>query len=120
MYGAHIDFLAITADTGFNSSAYTGLARIDGQQQSKSTDPYKTYTVALNDITGDYVRLRFSVNRGNALKGDVAIDNIRIYEPEPYDVALRDVFNPENGYCSYSNNEMIDLWIQNNGCNTSR
>ena len=40
------------------------------------------------------MRLRFSVNRGNALKGDVAIDNIRIYEPEPYDVALRDVFNP--------------------------
>ena len=118
MYGAHIDFMAITADTGFNSSAYTGLARIDGQQQSKSSDPYKTFSVALNKITGDYVRLRFSVNRGNALKGDVAIDNIRIYEPEPYDVALRDVFNPENGYCSYSNNELIDLWIQNNGCNT--
>ena len=116
MYGAHVDFLAITADTGFNTSSYTGLARIDGQKQSKSSDPFKTFSVALNDITGDYARIRFSVNRGNSLKGDVAIDNIRIYEPAAYEVALREVFNPENGYCSYSNNETIDLWIQNNGC----
>ena len=116
MYGAHIDFLAVTADTGFNTSAYTGLARIDYQQQSKSTDPWRTFSVSLNDITGDYVRLRFSGNRGTALKGDIALDNIRIYEPAAYEVALRDVFNPENGYCSYSNNELIDLWVQNNGC----
>ena len=116
MYGAHVDFLAVTADTGFNTSAYTGLARIDDAQQSKSTDPWKTYSVSLNDIAGDFARLRFSVNRGNAAKGDVAIDNIRVYEPAAYEVALREVFNPENGYCSYSNNETLDLWVQNNGC----
>ena len=40
MYGAHVDFLAVTADTGFNTSAYTGLARIDFAQQTKS-DPWK-------------------------------------------------------------------------------
>ena len=73
--------------------------------------------VSLNDIVGDYARIRFSVNRGNASKGDVAIDNIRVYEPAAYEVALREVFNPENGYCSYSNNETLDLWVQSNGCN---
>ena len=117
MYGAHVDFLAVTADTGFNTSAYTGLARIDFAQQTKSTDPWKTYSVSLNDIVGDYARIRFSVNRGNASKGDVGIDNIRVYEPAAYEVALREVFNPENGYCSYSNNETLDLWVQSNGCN---
>ena len=117
MYGTHIDYLEITADTGFNTSAYTSLARIDYEQQSKSTDPWGTFSVSLNDITGDYVRLRFSGNRGSGLQGDIAIDNIRVYEPAAFEVALRDVFNPENGFCSYSNNQLIDLWVQNNGCN---
>lgn len=116
MYGAHVDFLAVTADTGFNTSAYTGLARIDNAQQSKSSDDWKTYSVSLNNIVGDFARIRLSGNRGNNAKGDIAVDNIRIYEPAPFEVALRDVFNPENGFCSYSNNELIDLWVQNNGC----
>ena len=53
MYGAHVDFLAVTADTGFNTSAYTGLARIDGNRVNQQILGRRT--LYLNDIAGDFV-----------------------------------------------------------------
>lgn len=118
MFGSDIDYLEVFVDTGFNSSSYVSLLKLQGAQQTKSQDPWKTFSAKLNDYTGRYLRLRFTANRDASVNGDIAVDNIRVYEPTPVDVALRDVFNPENGYCSYSNNELLDLWVQNNGCNT--
>jgi len=118
MYGANIQKLDILVDTGFNSSSIVNLASISNQQQAKSSDPYKKYSVSLNDITGNYARIIFTGVRGNGSLGDIAIDNINIYEPDPVDIAIRDVHNPKNGYCAYNSNETLDLWVQNNGCNS--
>ncbi len=119
MYGSHIKKLEISIDTGFNSSVWSTLDEISGQQQTKSTDPWKRYSVSLNDFTGDYARIRFTGQRGLGSNSDIAIDNVRIYQPAPVDIALREVFNPKNGYCSYSSNETLNLWLQNNGCITT-
>ena len=118
MYGSEINKLRISIDTGKNTSNWTLLEDIVGQQQTKTTDPWQKYSIDLTEYIGDYARLRFTGIRGSGARGDIAIDNINIYEPTIYEVALREVFNPENGYCSYSNNELLDLWVQNNGCAT--
>ena len=118
MYGNHIEFLNISIDTGFNTSSFISVASITGQQQINSQDNWQSLSVDLSPFVGKYVRIRFSGKKGIQVNGDIAVDNIRVYEPTPVDVALRDVFNPQNGYCSYSNNELMDLWVQNNGCNT--
>ena len=101
MYGSEINKLRISIDTGKNTSNWTLLEDIVGQQQTKTTDPWQKYSVDLTDYIGDYARLRFTGIRGSGARGDIAIDNINIYEPTIYEVALREVFNPENGYCSY-------------------
>jgi len=119
MYGSQINKLQVSIDTGFDSSVWSNLGEIVGEQQSKTTDDWKTISVALSEYTGKYARLRLTGKKGIGPNGDISIDNIRIYEPASDEIALRDVFNPKNGFCAYSNNEILDLWVQNNGCNTA-
>jgi hypothetical protein len=119
MYGSQINKLQVSIDTGFNTSIWTNLDEIVGQQQTKTIQDWKTYSISLKEYTGDFVRLRFTGKRGVGPNGDISIDNVRVYEPATDEIALREVFNPKNGYCSYSNNELLDLWIQSNGCNTA-
>ena len=120
MYGSDVRKLRIDIDTGTNTPAWVAqIAFLNNEDQQSSTEPWKTFSVALDEYVGDIVRIRFTGIRGPGEKGDMAIDDIKITEPIPTDIALRDVLNPNNGYCSYSNNELLDLWIQNNGCESA-
>lgn len=117
MYGMHSRKIRIDIDTGTNVPAWVNqIAFLNNEDQTSSSDPWKNFTVNLDEYLGDIVRIRFVGIRGTGARADMSIDDIRIIEPNPTDIALRDVLNPNNGYCWYSNNELLDLWIQNNGC----
>ena len=117
MFGSQMGDLRVDIDTGSTSSQWVnGIALISGQQHTASTDAWSEITVSLNDYLNDIVRIRFVGVRGPGVKSDMAIDDVEFYEPTPTDIALRDVFNPENGYTSYGNNEIVDLWVQSSGC----
>ena len=118
MYGAHTGNLRVDIDTGENSAAWViNVAKLQGAQQNSSADAWKPLVVSLDDYIDDIIRIRFiGVKNSNGLKNDISMDDIRVFEPNPIDLSLISVDNPENGYCSYSSNELLNGVIQNSGC----
>lgn len=122
MYGSDIDRLRIDVDTGSATSKYVNaIATFIGQQQTSETQPYKRAFISLEQFSGRIIRIRFSARKNTVVandKNDIAIDDIRVYVPTPYDAEINALQTPINGYCSYSNAEDIKVCFQNLGCNT--
>lgn len=122
MYGQNIDLLRVDVDTGDNVSAYVNnVWRAQGEQQTSSTQPYRKAYVSLEQFAGKIVRIRFIGRKNTATaqdKNDIAIDDIKIFEPVAVDLETAQYFQPENGYCSYSNAEPVIARFQSLGCVT--
>jgi hypothetical protein len=122
MYGQHIDLMRVDIDTGTATSKYVNnvWSRV-GQQNVNENDPYKKAYISLEQFSGDIIRIRF-VGRKNTTttqdKNDMAIDDITVFEPVPVDVEMVNYLEPENGYCSYSNAEIVKAKLQSLGCLT--
>ena len=70
------------------------------------------------DFSGKIIRLNFLAKKKSGQKGDIAIDDIRIYEPQPVDAEVVTYYSPENGYCSYSANDSVTVKVRSTGCIT--
>jgi hypothetical protein len=71
--------------------------------------------VNLSGYTGNIVQLRFRAIVGTGYRSDIAIDDISIEEPIPYDIALDELVNPSNQNCSGSANEFVTVKLSNKG-----
>ena len=82
MYGVFIDFLAVDI---FDGTTWTNdVWRLDGQQQTSSSEAWRSATVDLTSFTGNSeVTVRFRTQNETFKGGDPAIDNIRIDVPLP-------------------------------------
>ena len=82
MYGVFIDFLAVDI---FDGTTWTNdVWRLDGQQQTSSSDAWRSATVDLTSFTGNSeVTVRFRTQNETFKAGDPAIDNVRIDVPLP-------------------------------------
>jgi len=80
MFGADITTLFIQAE---DQGVWTTVDSIVGQQQTASTDPYQSRIVDLSSFVSNnsQLRVRFLTVRGASFNGDVAIDDVRFYEP---------------------------------------
>lgn len=126
MFGNGIKRLRVDVDTGSTTEAWhIGYINITDPQNSSSTDPWKKAIVGLEDFNGKFIRLRFQAVRDNQAaagdldKCDIAIDDLRIFEPDPAEIEIISFDSPVNGICGYSANEPITLTIRNNGCSTT-
>jgi hypothetical protein len=74
-------------------------------------------TLNLSGYAGDIVKVRFRAvhSTQGGYNGDICIDDVFVFEPSDYDVALTDVIAPENGECSYSNDEDVTINVVNFG-----
>ncbi|MCT4622615.1 MAG: T9SS type A sorting domain-containing protein [Schleiferiaceae bacterium] len=119
MYGNDINRLVLIVDTGTNTSVYTpNIWKQIGAVQTNSNDPWQRAFVSLEEFAGKTIRLNFVGKRGNGDKGDIAIDDLRIYEPQPVDMEIVNYFTPENGYCEYSSNDSVTVKVRSTGCVT--
>lgn len=113
-----IDTSTSTAQTGYNAFVNSIFIAV-GENNSSSNDPWNTAIVPLADYAGQTVNFRIlGVKKNGGAKQDMAIDDIRIYEPDPVDFEMIAFQNPVNGLCSYSSTEDIDFTIQSKGCLT--
>lgn len=126
MFGDGIKRLRVDVDTGSSTEAwYIGYINIADPQHSSSNDPWKKAIVGLEQFNGKYIRLRFHAVRDNQAatadkdKSDIAIDDLRIFEPDPAEIEILSFDSPVNGICGYSANEPITLTLRNNGCSTT-
>ena len=111
MYGANIDTLAVDVLDG--GVWYNNIYLLVGQQQTQQNDPWLKATVPLvSHITAD--KIRFRAIRGSSYKGDIAIDDIQLYELPSKDLAIYNLQTPNSG-CGMSSADTITVTIVNEG-----
>lgn len=117
-YGATMGNLRIDIDTGANASAWwNGYQIIPGQTHSSPTAAWLKSIVDLTPFAGDIIRIRIVGTRiGN--NGDMAIDDLRIFEPDPVEMELVAFEAPVDGFCAYSSSEDVRIVVRNLGCQT--
>ena len=79
MFGATINTLSVEVLDGTN---WVQVWTISGQQQTSSPSPYLGTVVSLAGFSGPS-NIRFLGQRGTSFSGDIAIDNILVYNSQP-------------------------------------
>ncbi|CAI8279171.1 MAG: Uncharacterised protein [Owenweeksia sp. TMED14] len=118
-YGQHMGNMRVDIDTGSASPSWVNaIALIPGQVQTAQIQPWEKVVVNLDPYLGKIIRIRFLGNKNNSSsndRGDMALDDISIYEPDPADIEMVAVYKPQNGFCQYTSNEDIRVHIRSEG-----
>jgi hypothetical protein len=123
MFGANMGNLIIDVDTNSslvnaNPDWVLGVFTLTGQQQGSTAAAWKKAVVNLNAFNNRNIRLRFRATKtGSAAQdlGDICIDDIKVYEPNPVEMEVLAFQRPQNGFCSYTNQEPVRIHVRNNG-----
>ena len=119
MYGSQINKLRVDIDTGFATPEWViNVWKQAGPVQTGSNAAYQRAFVPLEAYSGKIIRVRFLAIRGVGEKGDIAIDDIRVFEPNPVDAEMVNYYTPQNGYCYYSSNDSVTVKVRSTGCIT--
>lgn len=110
MYGTGIGNLHIDVDT----TQGQGLWIEDfASSHTGNQNLWKKRTIDISQFAGmDSVRFRFRYISGNNAAGDIALDDISIYQPQPVDLALWKITEPISG-CGMDSAETIAVQLQN-------
>jgi hypothetical protein len=120
-FGTHMGNLRVDIDTGVgfaNNLGVIGAVTIPGQTHRSLIDPWDKAFIDLTPYLGKYVRLRFVGTKNNSAtndRGDMAIDDIKIFQPYLRDINFIESLNPKNGFCSYSSTEDVQVHFRNEG-----
>jgi|GEM_PF-2014506 len=111
MYGGQTGSLNIDveADGVWN----LGLFTITGQQQTSSSDDWLQAFAKIVQFAGKEVRIRFRANKGGPV-GDIAIDDVALYSPQPQDAKMNAVLGPVGG-CEIFEQSVISVEAMNFG-----
>lgn len=126
MFGSEVGELIVDIDTGqgivsIPADLIGGYKKIIGEHQKSSSEPWQRAVFSLNDFVGKYIKVQFRVKPRTGVpyvlkRGDIAIDDLRIFNPDPTDVEVLSNPEPKNGYCDFAG-QPVDIVIRNNGCN---
>lgn len=117
-YGGTMGNLRVDIDTGSNATAWwAGYSLFPNQTHTSPTDPWDKGFVDLTPFAGQIIRIRFVGTRVGA-NGDMAIDDLRIFEPDPVEMEMVSFDAPVNGFCSYTSTEDVVIKVSNLGCQT--
>jgi hypothetical protein len=119
MFGSQIGELYVDINDGVRW--INGVDVIRGQQQFSPTDLWKERVIDLTQYTGiSTAKIRFRAenayngNSGQGRGGDIAIDDIVLFEKAPIDIAMVRVLNPITD-CGLSVSEQFRVRAQNVG-----
>jgi hypothetical protein len=91
MYGSAMGTLAVEQ---LVNGVWVQVWSISGQQQSSGTAAWVKKTVNLSPMVS---KVRFAGIRGTSYTSDMAIDDIKIYDPQPNDLAMDAWISPQSG-----------------------
>jgi len=115
MFGSQCNTIRI--DVLYNGAWNTSVGYVIGQQQLSETAPWKQKVVDLSGFNG-IVRIRFRAIKGGGYYGDMAIDDIYIYEPIQRDVGITGFVKPTAAFSSVGTSEQVEVTIENFGLDT--
>lgn len=79
------------------TSWINGVDSVIGETQFANADPYLLKTVSLVAYAGNTIQVRFRSGPKTGFATDMAIDDVRIFEPSPNDASIAEVIVPQTG-----------------------
>ncbi len=116
MYGDQINRISVEIDDGTNNAQFTPVDTITGQQQDSATQQWKRFIVDLTPYVGTFVRLRLKAFRGAGVRGDMAIDDFKVFKPQPKEFEVLELQSPCVGNCTYTSAEDVTITFRHAGC----
>ncbi|MEQ8623674.1 MAG: T9SS type A sorting domain-containing protein [Vicingaceae bacterium] len=90
---------------------------ITSETQSSSKDDWTRAIVDLDAYAGERVLIRFRAVSKTSFRGDIAIDDILLYEPSDTDIAVTEIIDPEADFCVVGNSYNVRVRLENVGLN---
>ncbi|TAE55760.1 MAG: hypothetical protein EAZ89_05355, partial [Bacteroidetes bacterium] len=75
----------------------TNIWTLSGAQQTAESAPYNEVILDLAPYAGQTVQLVFRAIKGTTTLGDIAVDDIQVYEPSTLDMSAFAIVNPGDG-----------------------
>lgn len=120
--GAQMSWDAITYDATYPDGYEVLISTTDSSISSFTTtlfsvaaenSSWTNRTVSLNAFSGQTVFIAFRNNSND--KFLLAIDDIHVYQPDPYELAVNNITEPNNNSCTQTNAENVTIEIENAG-----
>jgi hypothetical protein len=115
MFGFEINKLSVEIH---DDVRWTTIDEIFGDQQATQRSPWEVRVLDLSPWAGDFVRFRmnFFAPIANVDFGDIAVDDIQVYDIPPADLLVNRLINPNRDRSScYSKNQKLEVQLGNNG-----
>lgn len=111
MYGANMGILDVFV---IGEASDTLVFSIAGQQQTDETDPWTQVLVDMTPFVGQTVQVQFRNTMTGFVTGDMAIDDVEVFQPAPIDAAAFDI-DPNGLTACFTNSESITVFLRNEG-----
>ncbi len=111
MYGSAMGTLNL--DVQDNTGTWNTEWNLSGDQGNL----WQKATVDLSNYAGQVVKIRFRAQTGTSFTSDMAIDDIYIYEPQPFDAGVVEITAPREEACDLSASETVSVMLSNFGLN---
>ena len=98
-----------------NGVQWNDVFTISGQQQSSTSAPWTKVNVPLSLFAGNTIQVRFRTTATTSTAGDIAIDDVTVFEKQPVDGAIIAVLTPPLESCGFTSNETVTVRVFNAG-----
>ncbi len=98
-----------------NGVTWNSVFSISGQQQPSTTSPWTLVNVPLSLFAGNILQIKFRMTATTNTAGDIAIDDVTVFEPQPIDGAIINILSPPVESCGFTANENVTVQVQNAG-----
>ncbi len=114
IYGTSVNKLIVEL---YNGTSWAVIHTITGSQQSSETDAWRIANINLTPYSGMAVKIRFKVVHGSTFEGDVALDDISIYQPTPmvFSSSTAVQASTELTFASAVNQQIIGVQVETKG-----
>ncbi len=110
-YGSDINEMQVQI---YSSGKWRNINLLKGQVQTSHRAQWKQMTADLSAYK-DIIKLRFTCIRGVGAKGDMAIDDVSIYDSAPSDAAVQSINFPSIFAANALTQQKIEVTIKNTG-----
>ncbi len=117
MFGATMGTMSLVVRNGSSTGTDTTIWSLSGQQQNSENAPWLQQIVDLTPWAGGSIELVWVGIRGTSFTGDMAIDDVNIFQPYAIDVGAVAVTSP-NADCGLSATQTLCFDYVNNGFDT--
>jgi hypothetical protein len=81
-----------------------GIDSVLDQPQTSSFSPYSFKRISLQNVKSRKIKIRFRTSGRTGSNGDMAIDDVLVYEAPPKDAELLEILNTDFGFTSCNGN----------------